>query len=226
MSNEQEYIKIYSEHKELINAPCAPLLNEAREQAFEKFGSVGFPGTKEENWLHTPVAAKFAADYGMNLGRVASQATGHDIFACDVPNLNTIQGYIVNDSFQAAENKHTLPEGVLFGSLNDFAKSHPTLLAPYYNKLAAEGDAIAQFNTTFVQDGILLYVPRNTQVNACSLSSKREQRLASCCATTRRPTRTPSRHRSPRYLWATEHRSTFTSSRRPAEATLVWDTFL
>lgn len=165
MSNEQEYIKIYSEHKELINTPCAPLLNEAREQAFEKFSSAGFPGTKEENWLHTPVAAKFAADYGMNLGRVASQATGHDIFACDVPNLNTIQGYIVNDSFQAAANKHSLPDGVLFGSLNDFAKSHPTLLAPYYNKLAADSDSIAQFNTTFVQDGILLYVPRNTQVN-------------------------------------------------------------
>ena len=43
------------------------LTNKARELAFEKFSSTGFPGAKEENWLHTPVAEKFAADYGMNL---------------------------------------------------------------------------------------------------------------------------------------------------------------
>ena len=164
MSNEQEYINIFEQHKELIEKPCAPLLNNARNTAFAKFKETGFPTIKEENWLHTKVAEQFAVNYGMNLGRVSAQASTHDIFTCDVPNLKTLQAYIVNDSFQATGNQANLPNGVLLGSLNALAKSHSELIAPYYNTMACEGDSIAQFNTTFVQDGIVLYIPRNTEV--------------------------------------------------------------
>ena len=164
MSNEQEYIALYDANRELIEKPCAMLLNEARRKAFEKFKATGFPTTKEEDWLHTDVAAQFATDYGMNLGRVASSATQHDIFTCDVPNLKTHRAFIVNDSFQASEKENKLPEGVLLGSLNEIAESHKELIAPYYNRLAESGDAIAQFNTAFVQDGIVLYIPRNTEI--------------------------------------------------------------
>ena len=37
MSNEQEYIALYDANRELIEKPCAMLLNEARRKAFEKF---------------------------------------------------------------------------------------------------------------------------------------------------------------------------------------------
>lgn len=165
MSNEQEYINLFCTNRELIEKPCAAMLNEERGKAFERFEKRGFPGIKEENWLHTNVAAQFATDYGMNLGRVTTEAGTRDIFTCDVPNLGTHKAYIVNDSFQAAANNSSLPTGVLFGSLNAIASEQPKLLTPYYNKLAANGDSIAQFNTLFVQDGIVLYIPRNIEIN-------------------------------------------------------------
>lgn len=165
MSNEQEYINLFCTNRELIEKPCAAMLNEERGKAFERFEKRGFPGIKEENWLHTNVAAQFATDYGMNLGRVTTEAGTREIFTCDVPNLGTHKAYIVNDSFQAAANNSSLPTGVLFGSLNAIASEQPELLTPYYNKLAANGDSIAQFNTLFVQDGIVLYVPRNIEIN-------------------------------------------------------------
>ena len=165
MSNEQEYINLFCTNRELIEKPCAAMLNEERGKAFERFEKRGFPGIKEENWLHTNVAAQFATDYGMNLGRVTTEAGTRDIFTCDVPNLGTHKAYIVNDSFQAAANNSSLPTGVLFGSLNAIASELPELLTPYYNKLAAYGDSIAQFNTLFVQDGIVLYIPRNIEIN-------------------------------------------------------------
>ncbi len=140
------------------------MLNEARRKAFEKFKATGLPTTKEEEWLHTDVAKQFAANYGMNLGRIATQAGTHDIFTCDVPNLKTHRAFIVNDSFQAAEKANTLPAGVILDSLNKIADSHRELLAPYYNTLVTEGDSIAQFNTAFVQDGIVLYIPRGIEV--------------------------------------------------------------
>lgn len=165
MSNEQEYINLFCTNRELIEKLCAAMLNEERGKAFERFEERGFPGIKEENWLHTNVAAQFATDYGMNLGRVTTEAGTRDIFTCDVPNLGTHKAYIVNDSFQAAANNSSLPTGVLFGSLNAIASEQPELLTPYYNKLAANGDSIAQFNTLFVQDGIVLYIPRNIEIN-------------------------------------------------------------
>lgn len=165
MSNEQEYINLFCTNRELIEKPCAAMLNEERGKAFERFEERGFPGIKEENWLHTNVAAQFATDYGMNLGRVTTEAGTRDIFTCDVPNLGTHKAFIVNDSFQAAANNSSLPTGVLFGSLNAIASEQPELLTPYYNKLAANGDSIAQFNTLFVQDGIVLYIPRNIEIN-------------------------------------------------------------
>lgn len=165
MSNEQEYINLFCTNRELIEKPCAAMLNEERGKAFERFEKRGFPGIKEENWLHTNVAAQFATDYGMNLGRVTTEAGTRDIFTCDVPNLGTHKAYIVNDSFQAAANNSSLPTGVLFGSLNAIASEQPELLTPYYNKLAANGDSIAQFNTLFVQDGIVLYIPSNIEIN-------------------------------------------------------------
>ena len=164
MSQEQEYIDIFEQNLTLIKEPCAELLNEAREKAAIRFKATGFPGTKEENWLHSNVAKRFATDYGMNLGRVEVNADRRTLFTCDVPNLNTHQAFIVNDTFRDDESGKKFPDGVILASLNRIAEESPSLLEPYYNTLAEQGDSIAQFNTMFAQDGVVLYIPKNTVV--------------------------------------------------------------
>ena len=161
MSHEQQYIEIFEQNSALIEKHSAPLLNSCRQQAIERFAQAGLPGRKDEAWRHTDIAKRFAADYGMNLGRAQADINADSLFTCDVPNLKAHRAYIVNDSFHAAANKGGLPNGVLLGSLRDLAASHPTLLQPYYNSLAANGDSIVQFNTAFAQDGVLLYIPGN-----------------------------------------------------------------
>ncbi|MBR5860252.1 MAG: Fe-S cluster assembly protein SufD [Bacteroidaceae bacterium] len=165
MSCEQEYITLFEQNRELLDTPCAAMLNNERDCAFAKFKTAGLPGIKDENWLHTNVAKRFATNYGMNLGRVATGTNVQEIFTCDVPNLKTHRAYIVNDSFmQDNSSASTLPHGVILDSLNKVAKEQPGLLEPYYNKLAKDGDSIVQFNTSFVQDGIVLYIPADTTV--------------------------------------------------------------
>lgn len=165
MSHEQEYIEIFDHNRELIDEPCATLLNAARSRAAVQFKSMGFPGIKEENWLHSNVAKRFATDFGMNLGRVEIKADMQSIFTCDVPNLKTHQAFIINDTFRNSTGSKELPEGVILASLNETAEKYPTLLQPYYDALAASGDNIAQFNTMFAQDGMVLYVPKNCVIN-------------------------------------------------------------
>lgn len=165
MSHEQEYIEIFDHNRELIEEPCATLLNAARGRAAVQFRSMGFPGIKEENWLHSNVAKRFATDFGMNLGRVEVKADMQSIFTCDVPNLKTRQAFIINDTFRNSTGGKELPEGVILASLNETAEKYPTLLQPYYDALAVNGDNIAQFNTMFAQDGMVLYVPKNCVID-------------------------------------------------------------
>ncbi len=165
MSHEQEYIEIFDHNRELIEEPCATLLNAARGRAAVQFRSMGFPGIKEENWLHSNVAKRFATDFGMNLGRVEVKTDMQSIFTCDVPNLKTHQAFIINDTFRNSTGGKELPEGVILASLNETAEKYPTLLQPYYDALAVNGDNIAQFNTMFAQDGMVLYVPKNCVVD-------------------------------------------------------------
>lgn len=165
MSHEQEYIEIFDHNRELIEEPCATLLNAARGRAAVQFRSMGFPGIKEENWLHSNVAKRFATDFGMNLGRVEVKTDMQSIFTCDVPNLKTRQAFIINDTFRNSTGGKELPEGVILASLNETAEKYPTLLQPYYDALAVNGDNIAQFNTMFAQDGMVLYVPKNCVID-------------------------------------------------------------
>ena len=165
MSHEQEYIEIFDHNRELIEEPCATLLNAARGRAAVQFRSMGFPGIKEENWLHSNVAKRFATDFGMNLGRVEVKTDMQSIFTCDVPNLKTHQAFIINDTFRNSAGGKELPEGVILASLNETAEKYPTLLQPYYDTLAVNGDNIAQFNTMFAQDGMVLYVPKNCVID-------------------------------------------------------------
>ena len=162
----QEYINLFESNKALIDKPCTRKLNEEREKAFVRFRAEGFPKLKDENWLHTNVAKKFETDYGMDLGRKAGANSVKGSFTCDVPNLKTVRGYIVNDCFTIAkEDRNKLPKGVLIGKINEIAESNPEIIDNFYNQLASKGDSIVQFNTSFVQDGIILYVPKNTVID-------------------------------------------------------------
>lgn len=161
----QEYIELFENNRVLIDEPCTQKLNEEREKAIAKFKSTGLPGLKDENWLHTNVAKRFATDYGIDLGRKARAGSVKGGFTCDVPNLKTFRGYFVNDTFVTDDNSgKQLPDGVVIGSINAVAESHPELIEKFYNHLAEKGDSIVQFNTSFVQDGMILYIPKNTVI--------------------------------------------------------------
>ena len=69
-------------------------------------------------------------------------------FPFRVPNLSTSLYFIVNDAFYSkTQPKSHLPEGVVVGSLNDFAGKHPELIAGYYARIArTDEDAVTALN--------------------------------------------------------------------------------
>lgn len=160
MQAEEAYTDLYKQHANTVGKSCSDLLNSKRKTAFEKFQKLGFPKTSEEEYLHCDLQEALSIDYGLNINRVKIPINPHDVFSCDVPNLSTKLFFVVGDQFYKKDKPVGLPAGVLCGSLNELSRTHASLLEPYYAKQSEDfSDGMASFNTTFVQDGFVLYVP-------------------------------------------------------------------
>jgi len=166
MQVEKAYIDLFKQHAESINRSCSNLLNSKREKAFEVFQNVGFPDSSEEEYLHCDIKEALSIDYGLNINRVHIPINPHDVFSCDVPNLSTKLFFVVNDVFYKKDKTIGLPEGVFCGSLNDLSKTHSDLLGKYYSRLSDKStDGMVSFNTSFAQDGFVLFVPKGVIID-------------------------------------------------------------
>ena len=145
----------------MICEHSSDVMNAERDAAFECFASAGFPSRKVERYKYTDMQALFAPNYGLNLNRLQIPVDPYNAFRCDVPNLSTSLYFVVNDMFFHNEKpKGHLPEGVIIGSLKDFATTE------YYNRLAGQAnDAVTDLNTMLAQDGLYVYVPKNIKVD-------------------------------------------------------------
>ena len=145
----------------MIHEHSSDVMNAVRDEAFERFASSGFPSRKVERYKYTDMQKLFEPDYGLNLNRLTIPVDPYKAFRCDVPNLSTSLYFVVNDVFYHDEKpKGHLPEGVVIGSLKDFATTE------YYNRLAGKAnDATTDLNTMLAQDGLYVYVPKNVKVD-------------------------------------------------------------
>ena len=151
---------LYEQSRELICRHSSAVMNAVREEAFREFSASGFPTRKVGRYKYTDINELFAPDYGLNLNRFDIPVNPYDAFRCDVPNLSTSLYFVVNDMFYTkALPKSHLPEGVIIGSLKDFATT------TYYHQLASKDhDAVTNLNTMLAQDGLYVYVPKGVVV--------------------------------------------------------------
>ena len=156
MQSEQQYIELYQQTRDIICQHSSEVMNAVRDDAFGRFQSNGFPSRKVERYKYTEMQALFAPDYGLNLNRLEIPVNPYDAFRCDVPNLSTMLYFVINDAFYAkALPKGNMPDGVVVGSLSEFASTE------YYNRLAAkDDDAVTHLNTMLTQDGLYVFVPK------------------------------------------------------------------
>jgi Fe-S cluster assembly protein SufD len=161
----QQYIDFFVSQRSKIDKSCSPLLNAFRDKAFEDFCKYGFPNKQQENYQQTDISALLDADYGFYLDYKGLPFNPFKVYHCNVLHLDAYKHFVVNGQFYKEEPKNDLPEGVFSGSLNTFAAQYPDLFSKYYNRQATKSDdGLVAFNTLFVQDGYVLYVPENVVV--------------------------------------------------------------
>ncbi len=163
---EQQYIDLFEQFRGEIDSNSVEGMNRHRDAAFGVFTKIGFPTSKQEDYKHSNIARTFDADLGLNLRNIPIPVNPYDAFKCDVPNLSTYVYFLINDRYyNKVQNPTPLPNGVFVGSLQDFAQQHPVVFEKYYAKIADYSDnGVVAYNTMFAQDGFVVYVPKNVQV--------------------------------------------------------------
>ncbi len=167
MSSEQQYIELFNEANAELRANSNDVMNAVRDKAFTAFKRQGFPTRKVERYKYTDIDKLFAPNYGVNIRRLAIPVNPYDSFKCDVPNLSTSLYFVVNDAFyRDALPKAKLPEGVYVGALSDYIKTDTEFLSKHYSQIAdVEKDGVTALNTMLAQDALLVYVPKQVNVD-------------------------------------------------------------
>jgi Fe-S cluster assembly protein SufD len=138
-----------------------PWLPDVRRAAIDRFASVGFPSSRDEEWRFTPVAPIAQADFrpaaAARLNRAALEPFlfGHP----EWPQL-----VFVNGKFAAELSViPPLPEGVRLSNLAAALGAEGELLERHLARHARpEATPFAALNTAFLRDGALVYVPPDT----------------------------------------------------------------
>ncbi len=185
MRAEEQYIDLFGEHCQLIRSLSSSAMNAVRDEAFDDFKSKGLPTRKTERYKYTDIPALFApTDYGLNLQRLNIPTSTKELFRCDIPNLTTRPFFVVNDTLYDLESNlsknadsigrkpMSLPEGVTICSLRNYPGSDgksktkiSEIIDNHYALIAkTSDDGVTALNTTLAEDGLLIYIPRNTRV--------------------------------------------------------------
>jgi Fe-S cluster assembly protein SufD len=125
------YLSTFSALEGELARQSSPAVQRLRKAAIARFGEIGFPGPRNEDWKFT------------NLAPVLRTA-----FTLAPPNPGAIWGV------------PSLPPGVLFKSLADVFSEHPDLVERHLGQHADfRNHPFVALNTAFLRDGAFLYLP-------------------------------------------------------------------
>lgn len=163
---EQQYIDLFNQYRGELDANSTQGINRHRDAAFAIFKQIGFPSSKQEEYKHSNIVRAFDTDLGLNLRNIPVPVNPYDAFKCDVPNLSTHTYFLINDRYyNKAAQRESLPDGVFVGSLQQFSEEYPSQFEAHYGRIAdIAGNGIVAYNTMFAQDGFVVYVPRNVEI--------------------------------------------------------------
>lgn len=160
-----QYIALWQEHGELIDANAPDPLNRLRPEAASSLIERGLPTSNDEDYTHTDLERILSPDFGVNVRRVRIEVNPSETFRCDVPMLSTSLFLVVNDAFAATAGcRDVLPEGVEVMSLGAYARSNPEFVDKHYGRLADMANPIVALNSLLCQDGVVVRVHKGVKV--------------------------------------------------------------
>ncbi len=136
-------------------------VRELREGGMDRFASLGFPTTKQEEWRFTSVAAIAETAFALPHAPRAGAPSAKELRGYEVCEAGRHLLVFVNGRYSGAlSSVKGLPEGVVAGSLAEAMRTHPDVVRAHLGRLAApDGRPFTALNAAFLHDGGFVYVP-------------------------------------------------------------------
>ena len=139
-------------------------LSSKREVAKAHFNALGFPTTKHEEWKYSNVAKLVKQTFSV-ASQVTTEATDY-LQNSAFPNLSDTTLFFVNGHFvPALSNLANLPSGLKITTFAE-AEQNGILNEAYAALTKDESEAFTALNTAYAQDGIVIQVAANTQIES------------------------------------------------------------
>jgi len=160
----QHYVAAYRAFAGNGASHAPPWLRDLRERSIARFGDLGFPTTKQEEWRFTNVAPIVEKQF-----RLAQRDAVRPLLSAIAPFLlgdaAAHRLVFVNGHCSAELSQMAGAAGVRVSSMLDAVTRDPRLLERH---LTAQGEhgAFTALNTAFLADGAYVHVPAQVQVDA------------------------------------------------------------
>lgn len=151
------YIKRFEDFEKSMNGESKTDFHRLRKEALDRFKSLDFPTTKNEEWKYTDIRPLLKHDF-TNAGEV--NITKIDIEKHLIPGLSENLIVLVNGRYDASLSK-LLPraKGVIVERLANFITAQPEFFKMHYAKYAKLNNGFVALNAAFAKDGVVIFVP-------------------------------------------------------------------
>lgn len=148
-----------------LNGSGPAWLRPVRAAAIERFGELGFPTTRLEDWKYTNVAplarVPFRFDPAAESSREAARAALETAALGKGPQIVFVNGRFSSSLSSIAD----LPSGIRVQSLAEALDQDRGLVEPHLGRYASYDEhSFTALNTAFLTDGALVWVPRGARV--------------------------------------------------------------
>ncbi len=154
------YLADYDRWSAELPAAKQEWIQRLRAEAVERFGKIGFPSARNEDWKYTSIAPLLsvsfaraaAADAGLDRSRLDQALAG-------LPSLSGSELLVfVNGRFNSSLSRLSEEGGLRLDSLANAFDDCPELLAEQLGGYLEPGHAFAELNSAFVEDGYVVRV--------------------------------------------------------------------
>ncbi|MCZ6817593.1 MAG: Fe-S cluster assembly protein SufD [Planctomycetota bacterium] len=163
-SNKDTFLAAFDQF-ERGTADAPAWLAAIRKSAISRFGDLGFPTTRHEQWRFTNVSSQTSTEYSPaeHAGRTVTPEQYSEITEWDAgfPRMVFVNGRYAADLSSMAG----LPDGVRACSLAEAITSDRAVVESHLGKYAKfENEAFTALNTAFMADGLFLHVPKGVVI--------------------------------------------------------------
>jgi Fe-S cluster assembly protein SufD len=148
----------FSEFEESLNGAKENFAHKIRKDAILKLNSLRFPTLKTEEWKYTNILPILKN----NFEPVLRAGDAHSIKNKINPRADIL---FYNGIFSQRGNlSNRLPKGVIIKSMKKALTENSDILARYIGKLLEPETGFDALNSAFMNDGLFVFIPRNTYV--------------------------------------------------------------